>query len=51
MFMTMSVLMKMSRFWKTIQQWHNDIEVYEPMFETDLKNFVGLTMKNGSMKG
>ena len=35
----------------TIQQWHNDIEVYEPMFETDLKNFVGLTMKNGSMKG
>ena len=24
----------------TIQQWHNDIEVYEPMFETDLKNFI-----------
>ncbi len=52
--MTMSVLIPKDFNWGhrlTIQQWHNDIEVYEPMLETDLKNFVGLTMKNGSMKG
>ena len=51
--MTMSILIpKNFKFGHrlTIQQWHNDIEVYEPMLETDLKNFVGLTMKNGSKK-
>ncbi len=52
--MSMSLLIPKDFKWGgrlTIQQWHNDIEVYEPMLETDLKNFVGLTMKNGSKKG
>ena len=52
--MSMSLLIPEDFKWGgrlTIQQWHNDIEVYEPMFETDIKNFVGLTMKNGSRKG
>ena len=51
--MSMSLLIPKDFKWGgrlTIQQWHNDIEVYEPMLETDLKNFVGLTMKNGSKK-
>ena len=38
--MSMSLLIPKDFKWGgrlTIQQWHNDIEVYEPMLETDIK--------------